>query len=129
MEKFVIHGGIPLKGEMTPAGNKNAALPLLAATLLTDEPIILTNVPNIRDIQAMCALLDSLGVNITRLNNHSLRVHAQDVRAADLEPDLCRGIRASILLAGPMVARAGVLHLTPPGGGVNWRPRGDKRLP
>lgn len=128
MEKFVIHGGVPLKGEMTPAGNKNAALPLLAATLLTEEPVILSNVPNIRDVRAMCALLESLGVQIDWLENHRLRIQAKDVRAADLEPDLCRGIRASILLAGPMVARSGELHLPPPGGDVIGRRRVDTHI-
>jgi UDP-N-acetylglucosamine 1-carboxyvinyltransferase len=128
MEKFVIHGGVPLKGEVTPAGNKNAALPLLAATLLTEEPVILSNVPNIRDVRAMCALLESLGVKIQWLENHSLLVHAKDVRAADLDPDLCRGIRASILLAGPMVARSGELHLPPPGGDVIGRRRVDTHI-
>lgn len=128
MEKFVIQGGIPLNGEVTPAGNKNAALPLLAATLLTDEPVILNNVPNIRDVQAMCALLESLGVEIKHLSNHSLHIHARDVRTGDLEPDLCRGIRASILLAGPMVARAGILHLPPPGGDVIGRRRVDTHI-
>lgn len=128
MEKFVIHGGVPLKGEMTPAGNKNAALPLLAATLLTEEPVVLSNVPNIRDVRAMCALLESLGVQIDWLENHRLRIQAKDVRAADLEPDLCRGIRASILLAGPMVARSGELHLPPPGGDVIGRRRVDTHI-
>lgn len=128
MEKFVIHGGVPLNGEMTPAGNKNAALPLLAATLLTEEPVILSNVPNIRDVRAMCALLESLGVQLEWLENHRLRIQAKNVRAADLEPDLCRGIRASILLAGPMVARAGELHLPPPGGDVIGRRRVDTHI-
>lgn len=128
MEKFVIQGGVPLKGEMTPAGNKNAALPLLAATLLTEEPVVLSNVPDIRDVQAMCALLESLGVKIERLENHSLRIQAKNVRPADLDPDLCRGIRASILLAGPMVARSGELHLPPPGGDVIGRRRVDTHI-
>jgi UDP-N-acetylglucosamine 1-carboxyvinyltransferase len=128
MEKFVIQGGVPLKGEVTPAGNKNAALPLLAATLLTEEPVILSNVPNIRDVRAMCALLESLGVKTQWLENHSLQIHAKDVRAADLDPDLCRGIRASILLAGPMVARSGELHLPPPGGDVIGRRRVDTHI-
>jgi UDP-N-acetylglucosamine 1-carboxyvinyltransferase len=128
MEKFIIQGGVPLKGEVTPAGNKNAALPLLAATLLTDQPVILSNVPKIRDVQAMCALLESLGVQIQWRENHSLFVHAKDVSAADLDPDLCRGIRASILLAGPMVARSGELHLPPPGGDVIGRRRVDTHI-
>jgi UDP-N-acetylglucosamine 1-carboxyvinyltransferase len=113
---------------MTPSGNKNAALPLLAAALLTDEPVVLSNVPDIRDVRAMIALLESLGVKIERVKNHSLRIHAQDVRAADLDPDLCRGIRASILLAGPMVARSGELHLPPPGGDVIGRRRVDTHI-
>jgi UDP-N-acetylglucosamine 1-carboxyvinyltransferase len=128
MEKFVIEGGTPLKGEITPAGNKNAALPLLAATLLTDEPVTLSNVPNIRDVQAMYALLESLGVEINHLNNHTVRIHARNVRGGDLDPDLCRGIRASILLAGPMVARVGELQLPPPGGDVIGRRRVDTHI-
>lgn len=128
MEKFIIQGGIPLAGEITPAGNKNAALPLLAATLLTDEPVILHNVPRIRDVQAMRALLASLGVQIEDLDDQTLRIHAAEVCPSDLDPDLCRGIRASILLAGPMVARAGELQLPPPGGDVIGRRRVDTHI-
>lgn len=128
MEKFIIHGGVPLAGEVTPSGNKNAALPLLAACLLTDEPVILHNVPNIRDVQAMRALLGSLGVEIQSLNTHTWRVQASQVRPADLDPDLCRRIRASILLAGPMVARSGELQLPPPGGDVIGRRRVDTHI-
>ncbi len=127
-EKFIIQGGVPLSGEMTPAGNKNAALPLLAATLLTDEPVILHNVPTIRDVQAILALLKSLGVQIEEVGDHTLRIHAASVCAADLDPDLCRGIRASILLAGPMVARSGELQLPPPGGDVIGRRRVDTHI-
>ena len=128
MDQFIIQGGIPLAGEMTPAGNKNAALPLLAATLLTREPVILRNVPNIRDVQAILELLQSLGVNVERLDQYTLKIQAADVRPADLNPDLCRGIRASILLAGPMVARAGNLTLPPPGGDVIGRRRVDTHI-
>jgi UDP-N-acetylglucosamine 1-carboxyvinyltransferase len=125
MEKFIIQGSIPLCGEVTPSGNKNAALPLLAATLLTDEPVILHNVPTIRDVQDMCVLLASLGVSIDEIGPHSLKIQASQVVAADLNPDKCRRIRASILLAGPMVARAGGLRLPPPGGDVIGRRRLD----
>ena len=125
MEKFIIQGGIPLSGEVTPSGNKNAALPLLAATLLTDEPVILHNVPAIRDVQDMRNLLESLGVQIEELSPHSWKIQATDVRPADLDPEKCRRIRASILLAGPMVARAGELRLPPPGGDVIGRRRLD----
>ena len=125
MDKFIIQGGYPLAGEVTPAGNKNAALPLLAACLLTEEPVILNNVPNIRDVHAMIALLQSLGVDIEEINDHSLRIQAANIRPADLDPDQCRRIRASILLAGPMLARSGNLYLPPPGGDVIGRRRVD----
>jgi UDP-N-acetylglucosamine 1-carboxyvinyltransferase len=127
-EKFIIQGGTPLTGEVTPAGNKNAALPLLAATLLTSEPVILHNVPTIRDVQAILALLESLGVEIEKIGEHSLRIQAANVCSVALDPDLCRGIRASILLAGPMVARSGELHLPPPGGDVIGRRRVDTHI-
>jgi len=128
MTKFIIQGGVPLHGEMTPAGNKNSALPLIAATLLTDEPVILHNVPDIRDVQAMRALLLSLGVSIEAVGANSLRIQAAEVRPASLHPDLCRSIRTSILLAGPMMARSGVLQLPPPGGDVIGRRRVDTHI-
>ncbi len=128
MDKFIIHGGIPLRGEVTPAGNKNAALPLLAATLLTEEAVVLHNVPDIRDVQAMVALLQSLGVSVEKIGDRSLRIQAREVTPACLDPDLCRAIRASILLAGPMVARSGYLQLPPPGGDVIGRRRVDTHI-
>jgi len=128
MDKLVIQGGIPLAGEVTPAGNKNAALPLLAACLLTDEPVTLHNVPEIRDVQAMRALLESLGVSIETTGNHTWKIQATDVRPADLDPDRCKQIRASILLAGPMIARSGQLLLPPPGGDVIGRRRVDSHI-
>ncbi len=128
MEKFIIEGGIPLKGEVTPSGNKNAALPILAATLLTSEPVILHNVPDIRDVNDMRKLVASLKVEIKDLGNGSWRITAKNIRPADLDPDLCRRIRASILLAGPMTARTGGFHLPPPGGDVIGRRRLDTHL-
>jgi UDP-N-acetylglucosamine 1-carboxyvinyltransferase len=128
MEKFIIEGGIPLKGEITPAGNKNAALPMLAATLLTSEPVILHNVPDIRDVRDMRQLISLLGVDVENLGGNSWRVTARTVRPADLDPDLCSRIRASILLAGPMLARSGEIHLPPPGGDVIGRRRLDTHL-
>ncbi len=128
MDKFIIQGGFPLSGEVTPSGNKNAALPLIAACLLTEEPVILHNVPQIRDVQTMRALLESLGVQFDTLDEHTWRIQAAQVRPADLDPDLCRQIRASILLAGPMVGRTGVLHLPPPGGDVIGRRRVDTHI-
>lgn len=128
MEKFVIEGGIPLRGEVTPSGNKNAALPILAACLLTDEPITLHNVPQIKDVLDMRALLESLGVETETLNASTWRLTAREVRAADLDPDMCRRIRASILLAGPMLARTGGLQIPPPGGDVIGRRRLDTHI-
>ena len=128
MDKFIIQGGQKLSGEVVPSGNKNAALPLLAACLLTDEPVILHNVPDIRDVQAMRALLESLGVQTHNLSPHTWKLQAKDIRPADLDPDLCKRIRASILLAGPMVARAGNLQLPPPGGDVIGRRRVDTHI-
>ena len=128
MDKFIIQGGVPISGEVTPAGNKNAALPLLAACTLTDEPVILHNVPEIRDVFTMRSLLQSLGVKVESIGNHTWRLHAKQVYPSDLNPDLCRSIRASILLAGPMLARSGELELPPPGGDVIGRRRVDTHI-
>ncbi len=125
MEKFIIQGGASLSGEIIPSGNKNAALPLIAATLLTDEAVTLHNMPNIRDVQDMCILLESLGVRVQEIGPHTLQIQAANIQAANLDPDKCRRIRASILLAGPMLAREGQLRLPPPGGDVIGRRRVD----
>ena len=128
MEKFIINGGIPLSGEMTPSGNKNAALPLLAACLLTAEPVTLHNVPDILDVRAMIKLLKSLNVKIEKTGESSYRLDAGDIRPSDLDPDLCRKIRASILLAGPLLSRVGEIFLPPPGGDVIGRRRVDTHI-
>ena len=128
MDKFIIEGGVPLNGEVTPAGNKNAALPLLAASLLTHEPIVLRNIPQIQDTQVMRRLIESLGVQVEDLDAASWRVTARDLRLADLNPDLCRRIRASILIAGPLAARIGEFKLPPPGGDVIGRRRLDTHI-
>ena len=129
MDRFVINGGIPLSGVMIPQGNKNAALPLMSATLLSEEPVILHNMPEIRDVQTMRQLLQSLGVSIRQIgNSSSWEFHAKNIRPADLDPELCRKIRASILLAGPMTARYGALELPPPGGDVIGRRRVDTHI-
>jgi UDP-N-acetylglucosamine 1-carboxyvinyltransferase len=128
MPSFQIEGGNPLQGEVTPSGNKNAALPLLAACLLAHEPVILHNLPDIGDVQIMRSLLESLGVEIETIGDHSWQVIASDIRQADLDPDLCRRIRASILIAGPMLGRQGSIHLPPPGGDVIGRRRVDTHL-
>ena len=128
MDKFIIEGGIPLEGEVEPSGNKNAALPILAACLLTKEKVTLINLPDIQDVQTMRALLQSLGVSISQINTHKWEIQAKNIRPADLDPDLSSNIRASILLAGPMVARMGILKLPPPGGDVIGRRRVDTHI-
>ncbi len=128
MEKFIIEGGVPLNGDFIPSGNKNAALPLLAACILTDEPVILKNMPHILDVLAMKRLLESLGVQVEILENNTWRIHAKNVSFSDLDPELCRKIRASILIAGPVVARCKELHLPPPGGDVIGRRRVDTHI-
>ena len=128
MEKFIIQGGVPLHGVVTPSGNKNAALPLLAACLLTEEAVILHNLPEIRDVKAMRNLLQSLGVEVEQISGHSWRIQAKNVIATNLDPKMCSCIRASILLAGPMSARTGWLVLPPPGGDVIGRRRVDTHI-
>ena len=128
MDKFVITGGRPLHGTVQPSGNKNAALPMMAACLLTEDPVILHNMPNIKDTQTMRQLLESLGLMVEVIGDSSWRLQAKNIRPSDLDPDLCRKIRASILLAGPMVARFGDLVLPPPGGDVIGRRRVDTHV-
>ena len=128
MDKFIIHGGKPLTGTMVPSGNKNAALPLMAACLLTEEPIVLHNMPNITDTQTMRRLMESLGVQVRQIDASSYEFLAKDIHPSDLDPDLCRQIRASILLAGPMLARSGELTLPPPGGDMIGRRRVDTHI-
>jgi UDP-N-acetylglucosamine 1-carboxyvinyltransferase len=125
METFVIEGGYPVSGTVTPGGNKNAALPLLAACLLTDEPVILRNLPAIGDVTTMGQLLAEVGVSIEKLDPHTWRVHANDVRTSALDPRLFGIIRGSITLAGPMLARMGQVDLPRPGGDVIGRRRVD----
>jgi UDP-N-acetylglucosamine 1-carboxyvinyltransferase len=128
MEKFLIEGGVPLKGEITPSGNKNAALPLVAACLLSEEPVTLRNVPQIRDVIDMRRLLESLGSTVEDLDRNTWRITSTNISASHLDPDLCRRIRASILLAGPMLAREQGLRLPPPGGDVIGRRRLDTHI-
>ncbi len=128
MEKFVIEGGFPLNGTITPSGNKNAALPILAATLLTDKPVTVHNLPNIGDVQTMLALLEDLGVTVHQHDNHSVTIHATDVCSTCPDPRLFSQIRGSLTLLGPMLARAGQIELTLPGGDRIGRRRIDTHL-
>ncbi len=128
MEEFVIEGGHPLEGSLVPSGNKNAALPMLAACLLTDERVVLRNVPRIEDISAMVEIISALGVEVHESGDHELTVISRNVRTTELDAELCRRIRASILLAGPLLARCGQIKLPPPGGDVIGRRRVDTHL-
>jgi len=125
MEKFVIEGGHRLEGEVRPSGNKNEALPCLAATLLTDERIILRNVPRIADVEVMADVLRELGGEAKWLDEHTLSVCNRDIKTTDLPNELCKKARASILLAGAMLGRTGRVKLPPPGGDVIGRRRLD----
>jgi len=128
MEKFVIQGGVPLSGELTVAGNKNAALPILAACLLTEEELLLHRVPRIRDTEAQIALLEQLGVEIEWVGDNSVRLSAAAVSAAAVDEELSKQIRASFLLAGPLLARFGEARMPPPGGDFIGRRRLDAHL-
>src|SRR5437867_2824755 len=122
---FRVTGGRPLIGTIRPAGNKNAALPILAATLLADGPCRIDNVPHIRDVETMLALLAHLGASVRWTGANTVEVDATTAEPRELDPTLCARIRASILLAGPMLARFGRVSLPPPGGDVIGRRRVD----
>jgi UDP-N-acetylglucosamine 1-carboxyvinyltransferase len=128
MEAFVIEGGTRLSGTVTAAGNKNGALPILAATLLTGEPVTLSNVPRIRDVDTMVELLSDLGADVAWTGGNDLRVHAAEVVKHELDPALCGRMRASFLLAGPLLARLGRVTVPPPGGDLIGRRRLDPHI-
>jgi UDP-N-acetylglucosamine 1-carboxyvinyltransferase len=128
MDKFVIEGGYPLSGTVVPAGNKNAALPILAASLLTEEELVIGNVPHIRDVESMLALLEDLGVTVTWRGDHELSLRADSVTSGHVDAELASRIRASFLLAGPLLARVGEAHMPSPGGDFIGRRRLDPHL-
>jgi UDP-N-acetylglucosamine 1-carboxyvinyltransferase len=123
--RFQVQGGRPLAGTVRPAGNKNAALPILASTLLADGPVHLSNVPRIRDVESMAALLADLGASVLWTGPNALTIDTRDAVSKPLDPALCARIRASILFAAPLVARFGKVVLPPPGGDVIGRRRVD----
>jgi UDP-N-acetylglucosamine 1-carboxyvinyltransferase len=123
--RFLVQGGRPLKGSVRPAGNKNAALPILAATVLADGPVELDNIPRIRDVETMLALLLDLGATTEWTGPNAVRIDTRNLKPKVLDPALCAKIRASILLAGPLLARFGSVTLPPPGGDVIGRRRVD----
>src|SRR3954468_23958084 len=128
MDKFIIQGGVPLSGEIVPAGNKNAALPILAACLLTDEELVVRNVPRIRDVKSMLGLLEGLGVSVEWIGENEVRLHADGISAAEVDEELAERIRASFLVAGPLLARFGEVRMPPPGGDTIGRRRLDAHL-
>jgi UDP-N-acetylglucosamine 1-carboxyvinyltransferase len=128
MQKFVIEGGVPLSGTIVPAGNKNGALPILAACLLTDDEVILRNVPRIRDVEAMTLLLEQLGARVQWLGHGEISIDSSSVDSWEVDQELAERIRASFLLAGPLLARFGRAQMPPPGGDVIGRRRLDPHL-
>jgi UDP-N-acetylglucosamine 1-carboxyvinyltransferase len=128
MEKFIIEGGAPLAGTVVPAGNKNAALPVLAASLLTREEVVLRNIPRIRDVEAMLELLRRLDVETEWRDENVVAIRADGVSHTDVDRKWAERIRASFLLAGPLLARFGRADMPPPGGDVIGRRRLDPHL-
>src|SRR6478609_9905726 len=127
-ESFVIEGGRSLHGRIRAAGNKNGALPILAACLLTSEPVTLHNVPRIADVETMLELLNDVGAEVDWTGPNDVQVHAADVTKHELDEELCSRMRASFLLAGPLLARLGTVSVPPPGGDVIGRRRLDPHI-
>ncbi len=128
MEKFVIEGGAPLSGTMVPAGNKNGALPILASCVLTDDEVIVGNVPRIRDVEAMLEILRAIGVQVAWRGPNEVSLCAAKVNQVEIDRELAEQIRASFLLAGPLLARFHRAVMPPPGGDVIGRRRLDPHL-
>jgi UDP-N-acetylglucosamine 1-carboxyvinyltransferase len=125
MYKYIVEGGFPVKGKIKPSGNKNAALPCIAATLLTGEPVILKNIPDLEDVQVMIQILKGLGSTVERISENEYKIQTLDIKRNDIPVEMAKKIRASILFAGPLLARLGKVLLPPPGGDVIGRRRLD----
>ncbi|MEE8440304.1 MAG: UDP-N-acetylglucosamine 1-carboxyvinyltransferase [Spirochaetia bacterium] len=126
MNRYVIEGSYPIRGRVRASGNKNSALPCIAATLLTDETIVLSNIPDIEDVHVMLDVLVALGATVKKEKTKgSYRISASDITSSELPPALAKKIRASILFAGPLLARTGKVQMSPPGGDVIGRRRLD----
>jgi UDP-N-acetylglucosamine 1-carboxyvinyltransferase len=128
MERFVVEGGRRLEGTIRPGGNKNAALPIIAACLLTDEAVVLQNLPDIQDVRVMLQIIEGLGASVQRTEKNVVRIQAKGECSPTPDPQLSKKIRASILLAGPLLARCGQANITKPGGDVIGRRRIDTHL-
>lgn len=125
MHEYIIEGGFPIKGTITASGNKNSALPCIAATLLTDDVVILKNIPAIEDTGVMFKILEALGAEVKKIDKHTWSVCCANVKETEIPCDMAKKIRASILFAGPLLARLGKVVMMPPGGDVIGRRRLD----
>ena len=125
MHEYVIEGGYPIQGTVTASGNKNAALPCIAATLMTDEPVILHNIPEIQDTNVMFEILKSLGAKVEKISKHNWKIQCDKIKTTELPSDLTKKVRGSIVFAGPLLASKGKCEMTPPGGDVIGRRRVD----
>ena len=125
MVEYHVEGGFPIKGTIKASGNKNAALPCIAACILTNEPVILNNIPDIEDTGVMFDVLRSLGVSVESLGDNSWKVEASNIEKSEIPAMFTKKIRGSILFAGPLVARTGKVVMSPPGGDVIGRRRVD----
>jgi len=125
MSEYHIHGGIPLNGTIKVSGNKNAALPCIAASLLTDEPVILQNIPDIEDVHVMLDVFTALGGEAVNIEPNTWQLQLRDIKCSEIPREQAKKIRASILFAGPLLARTGKVILPPPGGDIIGRRRLD----
>ncbi len=125
MSRYIVEGGIPVRGRIRASGNKNAALPCIAATLLTDDKVVLRNIPDIEDVRVMLEILDVMGARVERLGSNEWSVCCASVTETEIPEALAARVRASILFAGPMLGRFGRVVLPPPGGDVIGRRRLD----
>ena len=125
MHEYVIEGGYPIQGTITASGNKNAALPCLTATLLTNEPVILHNIPEIQDTNVMIDILKSLGAKVEKLSKNNWKIQCENITSSELPKDMTKKVRGSIVFAGPLIARTGKCEMMPPGGDVIGRRRVD----
>ena len=125
MHEYIIEGGFPISGTITASGNKNAALPCLTASLLSAEPVILHNIPEIRDTQVMLQILEALGAKVKQLKKHSWEIDASNLTSSTLPSELTKKVRGSIVFAGPLIGRTGKCEMMPPGGDVIGRRRLD----
>ena len=123
--KYTIEGGFPIKGTIRASGNKNAALPCIAACLLTEEKVVLRNIPDIEDVKVMFQVLEHLGAHVEKKGRGVYEVKVSDLKTAEIPPDQARAVRASILFAGPLLSRMGKVMLPPPGGDIIGRRRLD----